>query len=262
MKKQSFRRHSAVSLLSPTVRTAGVIVLVVILLLAIIRFVFPGSLMALATPFWNLSSTLTGGVGGIMDSFGNTRMLTEDHDRLLEENIALSAEVAELEARLADVEGLVDTPEGILAGVLARPPIAPYDVLILGAGTEAGIREGHLVYGNGGVPIGVIRSLSEGNARAALFSEAGRETPGWVGADRIPVSVSGTGAGTFRMTVAKDSGILVGDVVYLPGPGALPIGFVSRVETDPSSPDARVHVFPYTNPFTLSVVRVGPHLLP
>lgn len=261
MKKPSFRRHSfdRVSLISPNVRSVGIIVLAVVLVLGIVRLAAPGAFIAIAKPVWGIGSSLAEGVGGFASSFGSTRRLAEERDRLAAENAALSAELAAARAQIEDL-GKVESgsSEEMLVGVLAGPPVAPYDVLILAAGAKDGVREGLLVYGKGGVPIGTIRQVEETTSRAALFSEAGRENHGWAGIDRIPVVLRGTGSGTFSMTASKDSGLAVGQEVYLPGPGAIPVGLISKVDTDPSSPDERVHIFPYANPFALPFVRVGP----
>lgn len=259
---QSFRRRNlGVSVFSPKVRALGIIVLIVVLGFVALRLLAPGAFVSFVSPFWNVGTSLTGGFSGIADSFGNTRALTEDRDRLMEENAALSAALQSAEAALADY-GKLGSSQGILAGVIASPPVAPYDVLILSGGTGAGVRPGHLVYGNGGVPVGVIAEASDETSRAVLFSEAGRETHGWAGEERIPVVLVGRGSGTFEITVAKDTSLVAGAQVYLPGPGALAIGMISRIESDPASPDARIYVFPYANPFTLSQVRVGPTMLP
>lgn len=261
MKRPSFQKHSfeRVSLISPNVRSLGVIVLGIVLIFGIVRLMFPGVFTAIAMPLWSVGSSFSEGMGGFTSSFGNARALTEERDRLIAENAALSVELATLRAESSDLWKVAGgSSEEMLVGVLAGPPVAPYDVLILAAGSKDGVRTGLFVYGHQGIPIGTIREVGEASSRAVLFSEAGRENRGWAGEDRIPVVLKGTGAGTFSMTAAKDSGLAVGDVVYLPGPGAIPVGLISKVDTDPSSPDARVHIFPYANPFSLPYVRVGP----
>lgn len=261
MKRPSFQKHSfeRVSLISPNVRSLGAVVLALVLILGVLRLAFPGVFTAIAMPLWSVGVSLSGGVGDFTSSFGNARALTLERNRLIEENAALALDLATLRAEIADLGNVVGgSSEEMLVGVLAGPPVAPYDVLILAAGAKDGIRTGLFVYGHHGIPIGTIREVGETSSRAVLFSEAGRENRGWAGEDRIPVVLTGTGAGTFSMTASKDSGLAVGDVLYLPGPGAIPVGLIRKVETDPSSPDARVQIFPYANPFSLPYVRVGP----
>lgn len=261
MKRPSFQRRSfeRVSLISPNVRSLGGIVLALVLILGMVRLAFPSAFTTLAAPLWGLGSSLSSGMGSFTSSFGNARALTEERDHLVAENAALSAELATARAELSDIGTVAGgSSEEMLVGVLAGPPVAPYDVLILAAGAKDGIHTGLFVYGQQGIPIGTIREVAETSSRAVLFSEAGRENHGWAGENRIPVVLRGTGAGTFSMTASKDAGLAVGDVLYLPGPGAIPVGLIRKVDTDPSSPDARVHIFPYANPFSLPYVRVGP----
>jgi len=263
MKKPSFQKHSfgRVSFLSPTVRSVGSVILILVIVLGLLRLVWPGAFVALVSPLWGIGSALTSGIDSAASSFGDPRALTLQRDAVEMENIQLALQLETAQAQIADM-GAVATGEGILVGVLARPPVAPYDVLILGAGSNAGVQQGLIVYGPGGTPIGIISDATPSSSRASLFSEAGRETQGWAGEERVPVTLVGKGSGTFSLTVAKDAGITVDSLVYLPGPGAIPVGIVKRIDTDPSTPDAHVHVFPYANPFSLSYVRVGPHLLP
>lgn len=260
MKKLSFRRHN-VSFISPSVRSIGAVVLAIVILLWLVRLIFPGAFVALVSPLWSLGSSITDGIGSTVSSFGDPRVLTQERDLLLAENAALAARIRAAEIQIADM-GAVATGEGILAGVLARPPVAPYDVLILAAGSDDGIVANLLVYGEGGTPIGVVTESSRSSSRVSLFSEAGRESQGWAGEERIPVTLVGKGSGTFSLSVAKDAGLSVESEVYLPGPGAIPVGIIRRIDTDPASPDASVHVFPYANPFSLTYVRVGPAILP
>lgn len=249
------------SLLSPSVRSLGVIVLALVLLVGLLRLTLPGVFVALVTPLWAVGSAFTQGAGGIASLFGDKAQLIEERDRLAGENAQLYAQVQALSAELADVGRIASDGTGVLAGVLARPPLAPYDVLVLGAGTRHGIREGLFVYGSGGVPVGTITAVSNSSSHATLFSESGRRTMGWVGEERLPLTLVGEGAGAYRASVSKESAIAEGDEVYLPGPGAIPVGVVVRLTTDASTPEMELSIRPYVNVFSLSSVRVGPAAL-
>lgn len=250
--------------MSPGMRSAGIIVLVIVLVLGMVRLAMPGVFVSMFSPLWQLGSALDTSFKRAGDSFGNPRELALERDQLRIDNEGLIRQLELANAQIADLGGLTgDTgSESDIVGVMAYPPVAPYDVLILAAGTAHGMQAGRIVYGTGGTPIGVITEVNQQSSRASLFSEAGRETAGWAGENRIPVVLVGSGAGTFRLTVAKDTGLIVGDVVYLPGPGARPVGTITRIDTDPSSPDALVHIFPYVNPFSLPYVLVGTAYLP
>lgn len=234
--------------------------LVLVVMLFILRTFFPGTIATLATPFWRAGGAATTASGSIASLFGDKAVLTEERDALAREVAALKEQNAILTARTVDLErllgGRTEASAGILAGVLVRPPVSPYDTLVIDQGTEAGIAVGKRVYGAGGIPLGVIESVSSKSARVLLYSAPGQVTEGWVGVSRTPVSLEGASAGAFRTSVPRERIVSVGEEVYLPGPGAVPMGTVVRVDTDPSSPQAVIHVRPRTSPFSLTWVTV------
>ncbi len=112
--------------------------------------------------------------------------------------------------------------------------------------------------GQGGSPLGTVEKVEAGSSRITLFSAPGRETSGWVGEARTPVTFTGAGAGVMNATVPKDALVQVGDIAYLPGPGALAFGVVARVDSNPSSPESQVRVQPTINPFSVLWVQIVP----
>ncbi|MDB5189607.1 MAG: Rod shape-determining protein MreC [Parcubacteria group bacterium] len=239
---------------------AGVL-LVIGLLILILRFAAPGALTALAKPFWQLGNMSTNGMHSFASLFGNSAQLTRERDTLAQENLALAERARTLEARSADLERLVGTRTAsanrVLAGVLARPPVTAYDSLILDAGSVAGVHVGDVAYAAGGVPLGAVDSVLASSAHVALYSSGGQKTEGWVGDTRIPITLTGKGGGTFDATLPRESGVAVNAVVYIPGPGALPIGTVVRIDSNPSSPRDTIHIAPYVNIFSLTWVEVA-----
>ncbi len=189
--------------------------------------------------------------------FRTAGALTRERDELLRDNLALTEENRTLRARLTDVQGFLLESGRIRAGVFARPPVAPYDTVLVGAGRTAGVVAGAYVYGPGGVPLGTVDTVAEGTSRIALFSTGGRSTLGWVGDTRIPLTLTGRGGGAFLATLPRESGVVVHDVVYVPGPGALPIGTVVRIDSDPSAPRDTVFIAPYANLFSLTWVDIA-----
>ncbi len=242
MKMQYSKRNNR---LSPRAWLAVGVVIVLILIACGVRFFFPGVFFGLITP---------------LASFGNAQSEASSDKALFEASLReLQNENEALKARLRDVGAANDIPSeaGILAGVVLRPPVSPYDTLLLGSGSEVGIREGAIVFGEG-IPIGTIVEAGEGYARASLYSSPGRETTGWLGEERIGVSFTGEGAGAFSASVPREAIVSEGDTVYFAGPGAYPAGIVRRIERHASSPEAKLFIEPFVNPFSLTFVRVVP----
>lgn len=227
-------------------------VVVIVVVLFLFRTFFPDTLVALMRPLVGTGDALSAAVGSV-GLFEEKKAAQEE---LLREIEVLRAENAGLRAELGDLSKLPGD-EGVRAGVVARPPASPYDSLVVAAGSSSGVSLGALAYGPGSVPIGTVARVSAASAHISLYSAPGRRTEGWAGEARIPVSIEGAGSGAFRAGVAKDAGLVVGDQVYVPGPGALPIGVVARIDTDASSPEATLFIRPLANPFTITWVVIA-----
>jgi len=189
----------------------------------------------------------------LISSFSDASALTAQNERLMQENAAL---VAENQALLQKAVATRDLPLGILAGVVARPPESPYDTLVLAAGTSAGVEPGQKAFGAGGVPLGIVSAVSDDFSRVTLFSAPDVVTSGWVGSASLPLSIKGAGAGVMGATASRSAAIAVGDTVFAPGPGQLPIGTVARIDSDPSSPVVTLRIKPALNLFSIAWVTL------
>lgn len=242
--KTSYYRRRNVFFSSPTrIVAAGAFVLIV--LGFILRLLVPSFFFSITEPLFSIGNTFSAPTE-------EAQQIQADR-ALLNENIALAEQVKDL-MRLVGDEASVRS--GIVAGVSARPPLAPYDTLIVGRGAEQGVTYGSLVSAEGGVLVGTIEMVGANHAQVALFSTGGRVTEGWVGDERVPISLTGEGGGAFTATTARDAGITEGALVYLPGPGARPVGSVVRVDADPSSPEATLRIKPMVNIFSLTLVLI------
>lgn len=246
----------------PWLGPVALVLIVLVFIGAVLRFVFPGVLVSVATPFWNVGSSLSVGAGNVGSFFTDKATLSNERDRLLADNAAYYAKNALLDARVKDLERLLgdrtEEVDGILAGVLSRPPVSPYDVLIVDAGSDEQVTVGSRADGPGGMPLGEVQSVTKTSARILLYSTPGKETESWIGETRIPVTLIGEGSGAMSAVVAREAGIAVGDLVYASGPGALPVGSVTAVGNDPSSPRTRVNIHPLLNPFSVTWVTIVP----
>jgi cell shape-determining protein MreC len=245
MKPSYYRRRNA--FLSSPSRVVAVIGVFAVGILLITRLVFPGFFFSLTTPLFAFGNVIANGTISAEDVRANA------DEVLMNENMQLQERVNDL-TRLLGTSAL--ERRGVVAGVIARPPLAPYDTLLIGAGTEHGVSPGMLVSGDGGVPLGTIETATGAHAQVSLFSTAGRSTEGWVGDERLPITVVGEGGGAFVAEVPRDAVIGTGDLVYLPGPGARSAGRVERVDADPSSSSAILRIAPLVNIFSLSLVLV------
>ncbi len=248
MKTRFSRRH-------PSFLTPGRIGLGVgggvIFILLVLRLLFPGALTTLMSPLWQVGDFLS----AQMERSEQTEALERERAYLKEQNAILENEKRILQSAVRDQNALQGT--GVIAGVLARPPVTAYDVLVINKGTHQGVVVGARVYAMGGIPVGIIADAGSSSSRVALYSSSGRTTEGWVGEERYPVSVVGIGAGAFQVDVPREAPVKEGDILYFPGPGALPVGSVVRIESNASSPQAKLHIRPLVSVFSISSVAVS-----
>jgi cell shape-determining protein MreC len=238
----------------------GITVILVVLLI-MFRLIFPGMIVALATPFWKIGTFLSSGVGNAFAGFASSSKLTQENAALAGEIASLQNQNAVLTTRAQDLTKILggqnETGTTILAGVVARPPVSAYDTLIVASGSKDGVLVNAEVYGSGGIPLGIVKVVTAHTATIELFSKSGLATDAWVGQARVPATLQGVGAGTFTVTLAKNATPTVGDSVYVSGPGALPIGTIARIESNPSSPTVVLDIQPLANPFSITWVEIS-----
>lgn len=249
MKTQFSRRpRSIVAWLT----TPASLVVVLILVIVLFRFVFPGTLSALVQPLWSV-----GAAGARVALPENQESVRAERDALAAQVEILLAEKFVLEQTLKDVAMVASDGPGLSSRVLVRPPVTPYDVLIIDAGTVDAVAVGQDVYGPAGTPLGVITDARPSRSTVLLYSAGGKETQAQVGEEAVSVTLVGQGSGAFFATAASDAPINEGDVVRVKGSV---LGSVLRVDKQASSPEAVIRIRPLVSPFTLSWVRVATEL--
>jgi cell shape-determining protein MreC len=256
MKKTFLARRNA--LLTSTDVSWGAGAVVFALLALLLRLAAPNLFWQATAPAFRVSDYLAETSHAVFSSFGDTAALALRNERLLAENAALVRENQALQEKAASL-GVLSKAQGaesLIAGVIARPPASPYDTLVLSLGSDAGVAVGQEAFGAGGVPIGIVSAVLAGFSRVTLFSSPEVALDAWVGEMNLPLTVYGAGAGAMRASVARSAGVLEGDTVFAPGPGALPIGSVVRVDSDASSPTAVLQIQLAIHPFSITWVEL------
>lgn len=258
MKKIYLARRNA--LLSAKSFSWGAGALVFALVVLGVRFAAPNLFWHAFSPVFRASDAVAGASHSFFARFGDAAALRALNEKLVADNAALAVENQRLVQQLRIEESLESSAgtraSSITAGVVVRPPTSPYDTLVLGRGASDGVVRGMEAFGPGGVPVGVVSAVLDDFSRVTLFSTAGAMTNGWVGNGSVALQIAGAGAGALHATVARDADIAVGDVVFVPGPGQLPMGSVVRVESDPLSPSVTLRIASAVNPFSLSWVEL------
>ena len=241
----------------------GVFACVGVFFVLLVRLFAPNIFWYAFAPVFRVADSLVIKSHILYSSFGDTAALALKNEQLLNENAALVSENNALLVKVVSLSSLFGSlatermnASGILTGVVARPPESPYDTLVLAGGMKDGIISGMEVFGAGGVPIGVISSVRTNFSQVTLFSAPNMVTHCWVGKANLPLSIHGSGAGVMSASIARSANISVGDTVFAPGPGALPIGSVTRIDSDPSAPEIVLRIVPTINLFSITWVVV------
>lgn len=263
MKKMSFARRNAFLPRSFSPLAAGAVG--VVLLFVVLRVFLPDALASILKPVSHISNLAATAASDATSSFSDPVALQRElddarinNDILIEQNAALIAKAEDLERLLGD---RVDPAPGIVASVVSRPPMSPYDTLLLDQGADAGVEVGATVSGPGGTPIGSIVSVSKASSRALLYSAAGFSSVAWVGEERLAITLTGAGGGAFDAVAPKEAVIAEGDPIYMSNDGMVRVGTVLRIDSDAATPSVVLRVQPSVNLFSLTWVTVAPGAL-
>jgi cell shape-determining protein MreC len=229
--------------------SCGVYALIFAILVFLFRIIAPNLFLQTFVPLFTVSNVIASESETFISGFENAETLAIKNEQLMQRNDTLANENQTLIQKIAGISVLGNS-SGIYADVVARPPESPYDTLILAVGENAGVTVGMEAFGVGGVPIGVVSSVLANFSRVTLFSAPGIATAGWIGSTNIPITIFGAGAGAMTATMPRSANSAVGDIIFVPGPGALPIGKVARIDGDASSPSVTLRIAPTANLFS------------
>ena len=234
----------------------GAYALTLVVCILFLRLLAPNFFWSMFAPVFRTADTFSERSNAILNGFKDTAELALKNEKLKNENTALALQNYSLLKKIESLSGLQPFGKGIVAGVMVRPPTSPYDTLALSAGSKDGITLGMGVFGEGNVPLGVISAVHENFSRATLFSAPEMSINGWVGRSSVPITINGAGAGVMNASAPRSADISAGDIVYVPGPGMLPIGNVARVDSDSSSPSVTLRIMPALNLFSVAWVSI------
>lgn len=221
--------------------------------------------MTLTAPFLREKTEAAIGLADYPNITRSRAELTAENKKLLFELAVLTAhdkERAALKKENAELKELFgrrrEEHGGVLAAVLSKPPIAPYDMVFIDAGEEDGIAVGDFVSGYGETIIGRVAVVSRGTARVKLFSSPGEKFEVIAGKANVSAEAEGLGGGNFRIRLPRGVDISEGDPVIIPSATTQVAGVVSVVRFAPNDPFQDVLFKSTVNMFELRWVEVIP----
>jgi cell shape-determining protein MreC len=248
-RKSSYRKH---------------LVIVAVLLLGWLAFsFFGGAFVSLVSPVWRSENAASRMLANALES-------VKLHSTLVSENEALKARVASLELALSDAElalaqthslsellGRERAPRETVAAVLTRPPQSPYDLFVIDAGAAEGLAVGALVSLPEGPLLGTVSDVFGTSAKVKLFSTAGERTSAVLERGGVPVELQGTGGGSFRIVVPRETAALAGDRVLSADAAGNLLAVVEGVETGPTDSFKEILARSPANIFSVRLVSIS-----
>ncbi len=212
---------------------------------------------AVAAQSWFLSS------GAFIPAFFRDRSELYADNLALEQRLvelsSLQNTVARLEAEQNELLGLVvsTSTKNLIASVIGRPTMLPYDTLVLDKGSKDGVSENAPVYVGNDQVIGFIIAAYPETSVVGLATAPGFTSTVYVYGPNIYTTAVGTGGGTLEIQVPQGIDIKVGDVVVLPALHAGVYGKISVVDSYPTRPEQYGYVSIDVPLQSLRLVRIG-----
>ncbi len=214
---------------------------------------------AVASPFLSAKQ-------GISQSANDVGLRLASKETLQAENDQLKKAVAELQLQnlerdilfneniaMKESLGRIQNPAAFILGViLSKPPLSPYDTLVLDIGADMSVREGALVFAYGRVPIGTIAEVYPKSSLVKLFSTSGETTKVVVGGSNIQLDALGKGGGNFEVTLPREIQIAEGSEFSLPNISPQIVAIVRKVVSDPRDPFQKILA---ASPVTISQLK-------
>jgi len=221
-----------------------VIVGFIISIYFLVQFLFPHFLPALftsiAVPFWRAQFSIES--GSLLSSLSLLRENEElKRELLLNSTKMTTVEYLDLEnAQLRKLLHSTSSKQYILSAILKRPPLYPYDELIIDIGSDRNISTTSIVYAEGDIPIGRVTDVFGKSSKVILFSSPGEKNEVLIGDKNILAEANGVGGGQFEVELPKGAIVNVGDFVVLATLDSRPFGKVVSVDTSSSLPFQKV----------------------
>ncbi len=195
-----------------------------------------------ASPFFKFAGLVSEKKDDLFFLFRNRQSLNEELDFLKEKNIELENKTILLESVKAENEELKamlfrsDKKSYILGSVISRPPQSPYDIIVIDAGSDNGIKQGMKAIAYSSVLIGHVAEVFPGASKIKLISYPGEETNLIIENAKISAIGLGLGSGNIEVKIPSSVEVNSGDKITTDGTFQYLLGLADKIETDPLNP--------------------------
>lgn len=215
-----------------------------------------GALVSFMLPLWRAERAVINASKVLPDQLSSKGALITEIEKLRgklrEADSALRRfrVLEEENVKLKELLGRQSYESVVLAAVLGRPAVTPYDTLLIDTGNSL-VDVGDRVIVDGSIMIGTISEVHKRTAQVLLFSAPGVETQVQVGPERIPITARGQGGGSFVAEFPRDGHVEEGYSIVFPGINPYLFSVVESAEA--SEADAFV-LIRFKNPVNIQAI--------
>ncbi len=183
---------------------------------------FDAVLMRIAAPIWSAENAVSMKFWSMTEYFKTKSSLIKENEALRRQ-VESDAVAIELNKTLLGVResllaayGRTPAGSGIAASVLVRPPVTPYDVVVVDAGEENGVKVGDSVSLPEGGRIGTVIEAFDKISKVKLYSTSGDKNRAILERGGVPIELLGQGGGSLLFTLPREIPVVVGDRILSP----------------------------------------------
>lgn len=239
----------------------------VFLFLFLISYLFSDSIRSISrttmTPIWKVRDVVFSPFIKVGNFFSFKSSLIEKNRILEEENSALKLKSFDYDILLQENEALKGSlgrkEDGsfIFAKILSKPPVSPYDTLVLDVGSENGVILGSKVYLSNNIIIGIVRNVTPNTSLVELFSSSSQKNELIVLRTGATFSILGQGGGNLKLEVPKDTDIVWGDVFVYPDLRTSVLGTVYYIDSTSQGSFKTIYIRLFANIFEVNSVFIA-----
>lgn len=242
-------------------RTIALTALVCIVLLFLLPRVFVVVASVIVAPVNSVKHWVTDSSASLPQYFRNRSELVEELKTLRSE-VSLTGNkftIKALEKENETLRSLLGNAENerILAGIIGRPGVLPYDSLMLDRGKNDGIIQGAPVFIGEDTVIGVVKNATAHTSLVELITTDGFQATVYIIGPDIYTNALGIGGGQMRVGVPQGITLTEGDLVVLPSVDSGVYGEISVVQSEASRPEQYGYVSPKMPIASIRFVSVG-----
>lgn len=223
------------------IKIGAVIILFTALFLISFTGALKGYLNKIALPFWRFDGFITQKFSNFFPIIGSKRSLILENRRLAEELNKIGSDLSVqkiIQKENEDLKALLGREEGennlVLAAVLVKPGISPFDVIIIDVGFDKGVKAGDRVLYEGSVAIGEVEEVYDKSSKIKMYSSPGEKFLTLVGDKSVQAEAEGLGGGNFSVKLPRDIEVKEGDAAVVPSIATSVFGFVQKIELNPT----------------------------